>query len=81
MCLPNSFAKSTKKGTLAVRETWAAVPIIEQGILLGALQVTRTQGPEFRQAELDLLERLAGAVAVSQSPHTALPWNASGSTS
>ena len=58
-------ARSTKKGTLAVRETWAAVPIIEQGILLGALQVTRTQGPEFRQAELDLLERLAGAVAVS----------------
>ena len=58
-------AKSTKKGTLAARETWAAVPIIEQGILLGALQVTRRQGPEFRQAELDLLERLAGAVAVS----------------
>jgi len=58
-------AKSTKKGTLTARETWAAVPIIEQGILLGALQVTRTQGPEFRQAELDLLERLAGAVAVS----------------
>ena len=58
-------AKSTKKGTLAARETWAAVPIIEQGLLLGALQVTRKQGPEFRQAELDLLERLAGAVAVS----------------
>jgi serine phosphatase RsbU (regulator of sigma subunit)/putative methionine-R-sulfoxide reductase with GAF domain len=58
-------AKSTKKGTLAARETWAAVPIIEQGLLLGALQVTRKQGPEFKQADLDLLERLAGAVAVS----------------
>jgi phosphoserine phosphatase RsbU/P len=57
--------KSTKKGTLTARETWAALPIIEQGVLLGALQVTRKQGPEFRQAELDLLERLAGAVAVS----------------
>jgi serine phosphatase RsbU (regulator of sigma subunit)/putative methionine-R-sulfoxide reductase with GAF domain len=58
-------AKSTKKGTVTARETWAAVPIIEQGVLLGALQVTRTQGPEFKQADLDLLERLAGAVAVS----------------
>jgi serine phosphatase RsbU (regulator of sigma subunit)/putative methionine-R-sulfoxide reductase with GAF domain len=58
-------AKSTKKGTLTTRETWAAVPIIEQGLLLGALQVTRKQGPEFKQADLDLLERLAGAVSVS----------------
>lgn len=53
------------KGTIPIRETWAAVPIIEQGLLLGALQVTRKQGPEFKQTELDLLERLAGAVAVS----------------
>ena len=59
-------AKSSKgKGTFIPRETWAAVPIIEQGLLLGALQVTRSQGPEFKQTELDLLERLAGAVAVS----------------
>jgi serine phosphatase RsbU (regulator of sigma subunit)/putative methionine-R-sulfoxide reductase with GAF domain len=47
------------------RETWAAVPMIEQGMALGALQVTRRKGPEFQQAELDLLERLAGAVSVS----------------
>jgi phosphoserine phosphatase RsbU/P len=59
-----SRVKNTK-GTIPVRETWAAVPIIEQGLLLGALQVTRKQGPEFKQTELDLLERLAGAVAVS----------------
>ena len=62
-------------GSRAARETlrsgsiqhadWAAVPIIEQGVLLGALQVTRKKGPEFKQAELELLERLAGAVAVS----------------
>ncbi len=32
---------------------------------LGALQVTRPKGPEFKQRELDMLERLAGAVAVS----------------
>ncbi len=49
----------------ASRETWAAVPLIEQGVALGALQVTRKKGPEFKQVELDLLERLAGAVAVS----------------
>jgi sigma-B regulation protein RsbU (phosphoserine phosphatase) len=54
-----------KSTSSASRETWAAVPIIEQGVLLGALQVTRKKGPEFKQAELDLLERLAGAVAVS----------------
>jgi sigma-B regulation protein RsbU (phosphoserine phosphatase) len=53
------------KGVIPIRETWAAVPIIEQGLVLGALQVTRKQGPEFKQAELDLLERLAGAVSVS----------------
>ena len=47
------------------RETWAAVPMIEQGLLLGALQVSRPKGPDFKQAELDLLERLAGAVGVS----------------
>ena len=46
-------------------ETWAAVPMIEQGMILGALQVTRKKGPEFAQDELDLLERLAGAVAIS----------------
>ena len=56
--------KSSKEGR-ASRETWAAVPILEQGLLLGALQVTRKQGPEFKQTELDLLERLSGAVAVS----------------
>src|SRR5215211_2978372 len=47
------------------RATWAAVPLIEQGEILGALQVTRKNGPEFKQRELDLLERLAGAVSVS----------------
>jgi len=47
------------------RATWAAVPLIEQGEILGALQVTRKNGPEFKRRELDLLERLAGAVSVS----------------
>jgi phosphoserine phosphatase RsbU/P len=47
------------------RATWAAVPIVEQGIVLGALQVSRADGPEFKQDELDLLERLAGVISVS----------------
>ena len=47
------------------RAAWAAVPMIEKGLVLGALQVTRKKGPEFKKSELDLLERLAGAVAVS----------------
>ncbi|HET9590046.1 MAG TPA: GAF domain-containing protein, partial [Anaerolineales bacterium] len=45
--------------------TWAAIPIIEQGLSLGALQVSRKNGPEFKQEELESLERLAGVVAVS----------------
>ena len=49
----------------ASRGTWAAIPIEEQGIVLGALQVTRSKGPEFGQDELDLLQGLAGIVAVS----------------
>src|ERR1041385_2595957 len=55
----------TSTASNASRATWAAVPLIEQGVPLGALQVTRKKGPEFKQAELDLLEQLAGAVAVS----------------
>ena len=49
----------------APRATWAAIPIMEQGMVLGALQISRPKGPEFKQEELDLLERLAGVIAVS----------------
>ena len=45
--------------------TWAALPLADQGMALGALQVTRVHGPEFKQEELDLLEGLAGVVTVS----------------
>jgi len=51
--------------TSAARETWAAVPLEEQGLSLGALQVTRPKGPEFTADELDLLKGIAGVVAVS----------------
>jgi hypothetical protein len=45
--------------------TWAAVPLEEQGMMLGALQVTRPMGPEFTSEELDSLRGLAGVVSVS----------------
>ncbi|HLF75173.1 MAG TPA: GAF domain-containing protein, partial [Anaerolineales bacterium] len=49
----------------AQRGAWAAIPIIEQDTVLGALQVTRPAGPDFKQDELEALERLAGVIAVS----------------
>jgi phosphoserine phosphatase RsbU/P len=57
--------KQRRSKNSTAHETWAAVPLLEQGVVLGALQVSRKNGPEFKQAELDLLERLAGAVAVN----------------
>jgi phosphoserine phosphatase RsbU/P len=57
------------RGTLrhAQREAWAAIPLEEQGMTLGALQITRPKGPEFKPDELDLLTGLAGVIAVSLS--------------
>lgn len=56
--------KRGKKGG-ASRGTWAAVPLEDQGMVLGALQVNRPKGPEFKQEELNLMEGVAGVVAVS----------------
>ena len=49
----------------ASRATWAVVALEDQGMKLGALQITRPKGPEFRQDELNLMQGLAGVVAVS----------------
>ena len=61
----NAPRAALRHGSANQRAAWAAVPLIEQGMALGVLQVTRPKGPEFKQRELDMLERLAGAVAVS----------------
>ncbi len=61
----NAPRAALRHGSANQRAAWAAVPLIEQGMTLGALQVTRPKGPEFKQRELDMLERLAGAVSVS----------------
>jgi serine phosphatase RsbU (regulator of sigma subunit)/putative methionine-R-sulfoxide reductase with GAF domain len=42
----------------------AAVPIEDQGFLLGALQITRSNGPNFEKAEVELLASIASVVAV-----------------
>ena len=55
--------RATEKS--ASRETWAAVPLEEQGLLLGALQVTRPNGPEFTAVELESLKAIGGVVSSS----------------
>ena len=42
----------------------AALPIEDQGLLLGVLQVTRPRGPDFSADELELLASVASVVAV-----------------
>ncbi len=51
--------RGTKKGS-ASPGTWAVVPLEEQGITLGAIQINRPKGPAFKKDELNLLEGLAG---------------------
>ena len=57
--------KATKAG--AARVAWAAIPLEDQGMTLGALQITRLKGPDFKPDELDLLKGLAGVISVSLS--------------
>ncbi len=42
----------------------AAIPIMDQGLILGVLQVTRPGGPAFEASEIGLLESIAGVGAV-----------------
>jgi serine phosphatase RsbU (regulator of sigma subunit)/putative methionine-R-sulfoxide reductase with GAF domain len=53
---------ATKK--TASTATSASVPLEDQTLLLGALQITRPQGPKFSKEELALLEGLAHIVSV-----------------
>jgi sigma-B regulation protein RsbU (phosphoserine phosphatase) len=53
---------SKKSGTPAAH---AAVPLEDQGFTLGALQVSRAEGPRFSPEELDLLEGLARIAAMA----------------
>ncbi|HKJ38368.1 MAG TPA: GAF domain-containing protein [Anaerolineales bacterium] len=55
--------KGTKSS--ASNGTWAVVPLEEQGIALGAIQINRPKGPAFKKNELNLLEGMAGIISVS----------------
>ena len=46
------------------RAAWAVIPLAEQGITLGAIQVNRPSGPAFKKDELDLLEGIASVISV-----------------
>ena len=65
LCTKPKRDAKTAKGNAASRGTWAAIPLEDQGMTMGALQITRPNGPDFKEEELDLLKGLAGVVAVS----------------
>lgn len=54
--------RAAQKG--GARRAVAAVPLEDQGLLLGALQVTRSHGTGFEAADLELLSNVASVVAV-----------------
>ena len=45
-------------------ESFVAIPLEDQGVSLGVLQVTRPKGPGFEKDELEMLESLASVIAV-----------------
>ena len=45
-------------------EAYVAVPLEEQGAILGVLQVNRAHGPVFQQEEIDWLEGIASIAAI-----------------
>ncbi len=72
------LGKATKDGTLkhapdsASHQTFAAVPLNDHGITLGAIQVTRPKRSAFSTEELNLLQGIGQIVSVSLfAPHRA----------
>lgn len=57
--------KLKRKTKTASHLTFAAIPLEDQEIKLGALQITRLKGPVFSSEELNLLQGLAQIVAMS----------------
>ena len=53
------------KSKSVTQHSWASIPLIDRGAALGAIQITRTKGPIFKRDDINLLEGLAGVVAVS----------------
>lgn len=46
------------------RKSFAVIPIEDQGLVLGVLQITRSKGPNFEKEELELIKSIASVVAV-----------------
>lgn len=57
------YIKSPRKRSKA-RKAIVAVPMEDQGFVLGALQITRPKGPGFQKEEIELIETLASVIAV-----------------
>jgi len=57
--------KNGRTKNSASNSAFAALPLEDQGVTLGALQVTRPKGPKFSEDELNLLQGLAQIVSVS----------------
>ena len=55
-------SSQTCRSDSKVKKQWVAVPIADQGVAMGSLQVSREK--KFNAEELDLLESLASIVAV-----------------
>ncbi len=55
---------STLAGPAGSRRRAVAVPIEDQGLLLGVIQVTRRRGPELSEQDVELLQSIAGVVAL-----------------
>lgn len=58
------LAKKNGKSA-ASHSTFAAIPLEDNGITLGALQVTRPKGPQFSADELNLLRGLGQIISVN----------------
>ncbi|MFN3491527.1 MAG: GAF domain-containing protein, partial [Anaerolineales bacterium] len=57
--------KNNKTKNSASNLIYACVPLADQGVSLGALQVTRTKGQAFSSEELNLLQGLAQIISVN----------------
>src|ERR1700690_3056541 len=56
------FKNASKKAKTT--KTFIAVSIEDQGLVLGALQVTRSRGPNFTREEIELIESFASIIAI-----------------
>jgi putative methionine-R-sulfoxide reductase with GAF domain len=57
--------KNNRTKTSASQSTFVAVPLEDQGITLGALQISRSKGPDFSKDELNILQVLGQIVSVN----------------